>query len=116
MKILKKIAFITCLSFLAFYTQAQSTEQRGDARANEIIKFLKIYDQTQIGKIKIAAGDYYVQYDKIQGEADPEKRKIKHLRNDQKFESRLKSVTSPEQYRNYEKGLKNKKGKKKGGK
>lgn len=116
MKVLKKVFFITCLSLLAFHAQAQSTQQRGEARANEIVKFLKIYDQTQIGKIKIAAEEYYVQYDKIDGEADPEKRKIKHLRNDQKFESRLKSVTSPEQYRNYEKGLKNKKGKKKGGK
>jgi len=116
MKISKKIIFITCFSLIAFYAQAQSAEERGDANANEIVTFLKIYDQAQIGKIKIATKDYYVQYDKIEEETNPEKRKVKHLRNEQKFESRLKSVTSPEQYRNYEKGLKNKKGKKKGGK
>lgn len=109
-KALFAIIFFLC----CFQTQshAQTAQERGKERADEIVKFLKIYDKTQIGKIEIAAEDYYAQYDKIEEEPDPEKRKIKHLRNGQKFESRLKSVTSPEQYRNYEIGLKNKKKKK----
>ena len=107
---IKYLFFATCFMLLAtLQTHAQSAKERGKVRADEIVKFLKIYDQAQIGRIEIAAEDYYVQYDKIEEEVDPEKRKIKHLRNDQKFESRLKSVTSPEQYRNYELGLKNKK-------
>ncbi len=110
MKIFFVIAFFLCF----YHTQAtaQTAQARGKERADEIVKFLKIYDKTQIGKIEIAAEDFYVQYDKIEDEPDPEKRKVKHLRNGQKFESRLKSVTSPEQYRNYEIGLKNKKKKK----
>ena len=112
MKLLKKIFLAIFLFSFALQIQAQSAKERGALKAGEITKFLKIYDQNQIGKINIAAEDYYVQYDKIDVEPDPEKRKIKHLRNEQKFESRLKSVTSPEQYRNYEIGLKNKKKKK----
>lgn len=112
MSLLKMLSIATILLFVAFQVQAQTAKERGESRAKEIISFLKIYDQNQIGKINIAAEDYYVQYDKIDVEPDPEKRKVKHLRNDQKFESRLKSVTSPEQYRNYEIGLKNKKKKK----
>ncbi len=110
---MKAFAIISFL-FLAFQfgAYAQDAKARGNTRADEIVKFLKIYDEAQIGKIKVAAEDYYVQYDKIEEEVNAEKRKVKHLRNDQKFESRLKSVTSPEQYRNYETGLKNKKKKK----
>lgn len=109
MKKMKYVFYALCFMFFAFQANAQSAKERGKTRADEIVKFLKIYDKMQIEKIEIAAEDYYVQHDKIEEEADPEKRKIKHLRNDQKFESRLKSVTSPEQYRNYEVGLKNKK-------
>ena len=106
---MKYVFFALFFVLFAFQASAQTAEERGKTRADEIVKFLKIYDKMQIEKIEIAAKDYYIQHDKIEEEPDPEKRKIKHLRNDQKFESRLKSVTSPEQYRNYELGLKNKK-------
>jgi hypothetical protein len=109
MRKMKYVFFALCFVLFALEVNAQSAKERGKTRADEIVKFLKIYDKMQIEKIEIACEDYYVQDDKIEEEADPEKRKIKHLRNDQKFESRLKSVTSPEQYRNYEVGLKNKK-------
>lgn len=112
MNLLKILSVAMILLFVALQAQAQTAQERGESKAKEIISFLKIYDKNQMDKINIAAEDYYVQYDKIDIEPDPEKRKVKHLRNDQKFESRLKSVTSPEQYRNYEIGLKNKKKKK----
>jgi hypothetical protein len=109
---MKKLFFIFTLALFAVCLQGygQDAKQRGEERADEIVKFLKIYDQNQIRMIKIASEEYYKKYDEIEeSEPDPEKRKIKHLRNEQKFESRLKSITTPEQYRNYEIGLKNKK-------
>jgi hypothetical protein len=108
---MKKVIFAFVITFFAvcFQGYGQTAEEKGAEKAEGIVKFLKIYDQNQTRMIKIACEEYFKKYEEIENEPDPEKRKIKHLRNEQKFEARLKSVTTPEQYRNYETGLKNKK-------
>jgi|GEM_PF-3877757 hypothetical protein len=106
---MKKLIFILICVFLVIgLAQAQpkaaaptaSAVERAAMKTERLGALLKITDNAQLGRFHEAAEDFYKKLD--EGLAMPnltdELKKVKYLRANQNYESRIKSVLAPEHH------------------